>query len=309
MLSTRWVSLIDKHMGKILSMLETAVRTISPGNYQESWDMYIRSWLLSFFSDRKCTSYPNGHWVRNSNGTLVHGKPRHFVIVTQQTRNALKSHDCDFGLNVCHVIMYTKIVAIMYRSSTQSPLLVKHRFPRRRKIIRFDGLQLIQRWWLTVCLLWDPPNRVHYNDVIISVISTQITGVSIVCSTVCSGTDQRKHQSCASLTFMRVIHRWLMDSPHKGPVTRKMFPFDDVTLSTRPWYNRFTAYHRLVRCRVDCFTRWTCVFRYYMQSSFVMSLFMYVYVCIYTIRNRVSLQHGPLYNDIVYSPTMTDVEY
>ena len=86
------MSLIDRHMGKILSMLETAVRTISSGNYQESWDMYIRSWLLSFFSDRKRTSYPNGHWVRNSNRTLVHWKPRHFVLVTQQTRNALKSH-------------------------------------------------------------------------------------------------------------------------------------------------------------------------------------------------------------------------
>ena len=35
----------------------------------------------------------------------------------------------------------------------------------------------------------------HYNDVIISVMASQITGDSIVCSTVCSGADQRKHQS------------------------------------------------------------------------------------------------------------------
>ena len=40
--------------------------------------------------------------------------------------------------------------------------------------------------------------------------------------------DQRKHQSSASLAFVRGIQRWPVNSPHKGPVTRKMFPFDDV---------------------------------------------------------------------------------
>ena len=60
-----------------------------------------------------------------------------------------------------------------------------------------------------------------------SAIASQITGVSIVCSTVYSGADQRQHQRPASLAFVRGIHRWPMDSHHKGPVTRKMFPFDD----------------------------------------------------------------------------------
>ena len=59
-------------------------------------------------------------------------------------------------------------------------------------------------------------------------MASQITGVSIVYSTLCSGADQRKHQSSASLAFVRGIHRWPVDSPHKGPVTRKMFPLDDV---------------------------------------------------------------------------------
>ena len=58
----------------------------------------------------------------------------------------------------------------------------------------------------------------------------KITGVSIVYSTFCSGADQRKHQSSASLAFVRGIHQWLVNSPHKGPVTRKMFPFDDVII-------------------------------------------------------------------------------
>ena len=44
------------------------------------------------------------------------------------------------------------------------------------------------------------------------------------------GADQRKHQSSASLAFVRGIHRRPVNSPHKGPVTRKMFPFDDVIM-------------------------------------------------------------------------------
>ena len=35
------------------------------------------------------------------------------------------------------------------------------------------------------------------------------------------GADQRKHQSSASLAFVRRIHRWPLNFPHKGPVTRK----------------------------------------------------------------------------------------
>ena len=35
-------------------------------------------------------------------------------------------------------------------------------------------------------------------------------------------------QSSASLALVRGIQRWPVNSPHKGPVTRKMFPFDDV---------------------------------------------------------------------------------
>ena len=42
---------------------------------------------------------------------------------------------------------------------------------------------------------------------------------------------QRKHQSSASLAFVRGIHRWPLKSPHKGPVTRKMFLFDDVIMN------------------------------------------------------------------------------
>ena len=68
----------------------------------------------------------------------------------------------------------------------------------------------------------------HYDDVTMSRMASQITSLTIVYSTVYPGVDQRKHQSPASLPFVRGIHRRPVNSPHKCPVTRKLFPFDDV---------------------------------------------------------------------------------
>ena len=75
----------------------------------------------------------------------------------------------------------------------------------------------------------------HYNDVIMSAIASQITGVTIVYSTVCSGVE---HWSTAWLAFARGIHRWPVNSPHKGPVTRKMYPFDDGNMNTSVVWRR-----------------------------------------------------------------------
>ena len=81
----------------------------------------------------------------------------------------------------------------------------------------------------------------HYSDIIMGAMASQITSLTVVFSTVItsitivysivnSGADQRKHQSRASLTFVRGLPRGPVNSPHKGPVTRKMFPFDDVII-------------------------------------------------------------------------------
>ena len=72
-------------------------------------------------------------------------------------------------------------------------------------------------------------------------IVSQINGVSIACSTLCSGADQRKHQSSASLASVTEIHRWPVDSPHKEPVARKMFPLDDVIMN----------YGGVIWCRIN----------------------------------------------------------
>ena len=70
----------------------------------------------------------------------------------------------------------------------------------------------------------------HYDDVIMTMLASQITSLTVVYSIVYSGVNQRKHQSSASLAFVREIHRGPVNFPHKWPVTRKMFPFDDVIM-------------------------------------------------------------------------------
>ena len=80
---------------------------------------------------------------------------------------------------------------------------------------------------------------IHYNDVIMGTMASQITGLTIVYSTVYSGADQKKHQSSASLALVRGIHRGPVNSPRKWPVTRKMFPFDDVIMRVPSWFGGY----------------------------------------------------------------------
>ena len=90
----------------------------------------------------------------------------------------------------------------------------------------------------------------HYSDVIIGAMASQITSFTIVYSTVYSGADQRKHQRSASVASVRGIHRWPVNSPHKGPVTRKMFQFDDVIMSN----DNLHLYHAYLKCQVPAST-------------------------------------------------------
>ena len=72
----------------------------------------------------------------------------------------------------------------------------------------------------------------HYDDVTMSGMASQITSLTIVYSAVYPGTDQRKHQSPAPMAFVWGIHRGPVNSPHKWPVTRKLFPFEDDIMGT-----------------------------------------------------------------------------
>ena len=99
-------------------------------------------------------------------------------------------------------------------------------------------------------LLCGPDSRPicsHYDDVTMSAIASQITSLAIIYSIVYSDADQSKHQSSASLAFVWGIHRGPVNSPHKWPVTRKMFPFDDVIMPlSLYWF--VAAYHPPTDC-------------------------------------------------------------
>ena len=71
---------------------------------------------------------------------------------------------------------------------------------------------------------------IHHSDVTMSAMASHISGVSIVWSTVCSGADQLKHQTCTALASVNGNHRQTVDSLHKGADKLKMFPFDDVIM-------------------------------------------------------------------------------
>ena len=86
-------------------------------------------------------------------------------------------------------------------------------------------------WILIKISLKFVPKGPHYSDVIMGVMGTQITSIMIVNLAVYSGADQQIYQSSASLPFVRGFRRWPVNSPHKEPITRKMYPFDDIIMN------------------------------------------------------------------------------
>ena len=111
-------------------------------------------------------------------------------------------------------------------SPTYRHLKIQHENQRVDMVYGLDvwSNNSVMKTWKTVY---------HYNAVMMSAMASQITSVTIVYTTVFWGADQRKYQSSASLAFVWGIHRWPVNSPHKGPVTRKMFPFDDVIMPSK----------------------------------------------------------------------------
>ena len=73
-------------------------------------------------------------------------------------------------------------------------------------------------------------NKNHYTYVIMSLMASQITSLAIVYSPVCSGTDKKKKKKLRVTGLCEGNSPGPVNSPHKRPVTRKMFPFDDVII-------------------------------------------------------------------------------
>ena len=107
--------------------------------------------------------------------------------------------------------------------SPHKGLVTPKTFPWHGRLHGVPTLQLICNhyshvawvaWWL---------NALHYADVIMATMASQITSLTVVYSSVYSDAEQRKHQSSASLAFVWGIHRdrWI---PHtKGQWRGKCF--------------------------------------------------------------------------------------
>ena len=135
-------------------------------------------------------------------------------------QSALFHHGCLSTRVCCCCVAYAQIIGLL---TLMWPVNSPHIWPVTRKLILFDDVimrqAVITQWYTS-----------HYDDVIMDSIASQITSLTIVYSTAHLGADQSKNQSSASLAFVWEIHRWPVNLPHKWPVTRKMFPFDDVIM-------------------------------------------------------------------------------
>ena len=81
----------------------------------------------------------------------------------------------------------------LFRFAAKKDTKAPHNWSFVRKI-RWGPMDHPHRWF---------PIAKHYNDVIMSAMASQITSLTIVYSIVYSDADQRKHQSSASLAFVR----------------------------------------------------------------------------------------------------------
>ena len=181
---------------------------------------------------------------------------KHLITVTPRVHHGVSNHALDNVFNSLFEITITKT----------AKLRIYWNFVR--------GIYYLQTYWPFVMGLhrWpvESPHKNacnHYSDVIMDTIASQITSLTIVYS----DADQRKHQSSAPLAFVRGIHRGPVNSPHKWPVTRKQFPFDDVfmikcfhvltsswCLSARilPWHPPWTACVSLASVKARSLELW-----------------------------------------------------
>ena len=98
-------------------------------------------------------------------------------------------------------------------------------------------------------ILQQPP---YNRDVVMGTMASQITGLTIVYSTVYSGAHQGKHQSSASLAFVQGSHRRPKNFPHKWPVTWKMLPLDDVIMQLCRYAGRLPTQSPVMRSLCRC---------------------------------------------------------
>ena len=105
----------------------------------------------------------------------------------------------------------------------------------------YSGMNISIPWlmMLLVSLSHQQP-RHHYNDVLMDVMASQITSLTIVYSTLIQA-DQRKHQSSASLAFVRRIHRWPVTGEFPAQKASNTVCFPKQIRHDRRWPNTFSS--------------------------------------------------------------------
>ena len=87
-------------------------------------------------------------------------------------------------------------------------------------------------WHLEWCPLPPMGSQVLWH---MSITPSQITRNSTVCTTVCSGVNQRRHQTLYYCPLWGESTWRPVDSLHKGPVTQKVFTCQDLIMEKKIW--------------------------------------------------------------------------
>ena len=115
-------------------------------------------------------------------------------------------------------------------------------WPRWRRVIIKLGqhwliYQLVSHYFSTLNL-----SLLHYNDVTMGAMASQITSLTIAYLTVYSDADQRKYQDCASLAFTRGIRHLLWETMVLDPVLWILVTSESVMVNLPSdvilWYSR-----------------------------------------------------------------------
>ena len=91
---------------------------------------------------------------------------------------------------------------ISYSSGDGHAKSLQHMCVNTHTCVYHIPVHILQYFSVYICI-----DIYHYNDVIMGAIASQIPSLTIVYSIVYSDADARKHQSSASLAFVRGIHR------------------------------------------------------------------------------------------------------
>ena len=175
-------------------------------------------------------------------------RPRwYFSRIPPSPKVVISFNGTNFSFDIPRCTTSCQMVSSLYRSFHVESMYCAN----NRESFGFDCccyfrslLLPFAQWCFRKISLWRKPQQMHRISILQTYTAVRFHSMAVYIhvdtakySTVHSGADQRKRQSSASLAFVRGINRRPVNFPHKWPVTRKMFPFDDVIIKYEFKYN------------------------------------------------------------------------